>query len=120
MLSDKESNKKTNLGLIIRLFATYFLYSVIGVISKVTSKYPVSIKFFMLLGLLLALMGLYAIIYQQLIKYVPLSMAYSLKGIVIIFNLLWAMIIFKEGVTIWNFIGSIIILTGIYIVGKNE
>lgn len=114
------NESRSNAKLLVGIFLTYLLYSCISIVSKTTSYYTLSPQFFGLVALLLFLMGAYAIVYQQLIKRAPLSKIYSLRGIIVIYNLLWAAIVFKESITIFNILGSILILCGIYIVGKND
>lgn len=106
---------------VLWIFGTYLVYSFVAVISKVAAtKNFLSLYFIITVSAIFICMAVYAIIYQQLIKKVDLSIVYSMKGIVIIYNLIWAAVIFKEEITFFNVIGSLLILTGIYLVGKNE
>ncbi len=108
-------------GILIWIFGTYLIYSCIGVISKTAASSEwLSIQFVGWTGAIFVCMAVYAIIYQQLIKRVDLSIVYSLKGIVVIYNLLWAALLFKEQITFFNAVGALLILAGIYLVGKND
>ena len=61
----------------------------------------------------IGVMGLYAILWQQILKRIELSLAYMFKGISIVFVMLLAHIIFGEQITWNNIIGAIIIILGI-------
>ena len=56
---------------------------------------------------------------QQVLKHFTLVKAYSNKGVVVIWNLLWAVIFFQEVITIENLIGSAIIVIGIVVVSSD-
>ena len=61
----------------------------------------------------IGLMGLYAVLWQQILKRVELSLAYMFKGTSIVFVMLLAHMIFGEQITWNNIIGAIIIILGI-------
>ena len=75
---------------------------------------------FVFVGVQILLLGIYAIIWQQVLKRVSLVTAISFRGIVVILSLVWAVIIFRETVTLPNIIGSAVIVAGIYIVALDE
>lgn len=64
-------------------------------------------------------MGVYALLWQQVIKRMPLSKAYMFKGTSLIFILLISAILFGESITINNLIGSVIIIFGIVLYAKS-
>ena len=61
----------------------------------------------------IGVMGLYAVLWQQVLKRIELSMAYMFKGTSLIFVMLLAYILFGEQITWNNFVGAIIIICGI-------
>ena len=61
----------------------------------------------------MVLLGVYAVLWQQIIKRLPIGDAYMFKGLSIIFVLLLAYIFFGESITIFNIIGAIVIISGI-------
>ena len=63
-------------------------------------------------------MGVYAILWQQVLKRVELSTAYMFKGTGMIFGLLIAWLILGEQITINNMIGAAVIITGIVLFAK--
>jgi drug/metabolite transporter (DMT)-like permease len=58
-------------------------------------------------------MGLYAILWQQVLKRIDLSLAYMFKGTSIVFIMLLAYILFDEQIAWNNILGAIIIISGI-------
>lgn len=63
-------------------------------------------------------LGLYAILWQQVITRMPLSTAYMFKGTSLIFVLLISALLFGEAITTANIIGSVIIISGIVLFAK--
>ncbi|MGM9809357.1 MAG: EamA family transporter [Paludibacteraceae bacterium] len=64
-------------------------------------------------GLAIVLMGIYAVLWQQVLKYIDLSVAYMFKGTSLIFTMLLAYWLFGEPITLHNIIGAAIIILGI-------
>lgn len=112
--------KIDNIRMLLCVFGVYFLYSFSSVMVKLASQYSLSAKFLLFLFGVIGIMGIYALIYQQLVKKMNLSDIYSAKGIVVIYNLVWAAGIFEEKISIGNLVGAIVILIGIYLVSRND
>jgi multidrug transporter EmrE-like cation transporter len=64
------------------------------------------------------IIGVYALLWQQVLKRIELSTAYMFKGTTLIFTMLIAALLFGEAITIPNIIGSIIIVTGITLLAR--
>lgn len=64
-------------------------------------------------------MGIYAVLWQQVLARVPLSTAYMFKGTSLIFVLLLSAMLFQEGITWQNVVGSLIIVSGIILYAKS-
>ena len=77
-------------------------------------------KFILFYSLVLLDLAIYAIVWQQILKKLPLVSAYANKAVTVIWGLIWGMVIFKESLTIWNVIGAIVIIIGIYIVVRAD
>ena len=67
----------------------------------------------------IGVMGVYAVLWQQLIARMPLATAYMFKGTSLIFVLLISALLFGEAITINNVIGSAIIIGGIVLFAKS-
>lgn len=74
-----------------------------------------------MLGLIgaIGVMGVYAILWQQVLKRIELSMAYMFKGTSIVFVMLLAYVLFGEQITWNNIVGAIIIIVGIVLFAYN-
>ena len=75
-----------------------------------------STEFIFWFGLVFVIMFGYAIIWQQILKRMPLTVAYANRPVTLIWGIIWGALIFGEKVT-WNMIaGAAIIFAGIYLV----
>jgi len=99
----------------------FILYTFVGITAKMASSYTfLSNKYITFYVVEIFLLGIYAVFWQQIIKRFSLSVAYSNKGLSIIWALIWSVMIFKEKITINNIIGSLVIIVGIIVVNKND
>lgn len=65
-----------------------------------------------------AVLGIYALLWQQIIKRMALSTAFMFKGTSLIFVLLISVLLFGETITLNNCIGSAVIIAGIVMFAK--
>ncbi len=63
---------------------------------------------------------IYAIGWQQVIKHLPLSVAFANKPVVIIWGMIWGKTIFGEQITIVNIVGVFLIIVGIEVYSSRE
>lgn len=85
------------------------------------SQYPVmSVPFILFYGGVLIILFGYAILWQQIIKKMPLVTAYANKAVTVVWGLLWGLIVFKERISFFNIVGVIIIVVGIVLVVKSD
>lgn len=112
-----KDKKKFNVKAFVLLHVILLMYSFCSVFSKLASEQEFLSFFFILYyGIVLLLLGLYAILWQQVLKKMPLTTAFSNKAIVIVWGMMWGMFFFAEKIT-WNMIlGSIIIFAGVILV----
>lgn len=98
------------------LMVAFFIYSTTGVFSKLTSKQDfLSIGYLSLFSLVILTMGIYAILWQIILKRVPLAQAFLFKSTTVIFSLLFAGIFFSEQISYQNMIGAGFIVAGIIV-----
>ena len=113
--------KKTSWKVILCLHALLFIYSLESVCSKMAAKQEMfSFQFFLFYGLVLFFLFFYALAWQRILKYMPLTVAYANKGITIIWGMIWGALLFQEAITLKTVIGGVIILIGIYLVVTNN
>lgn len=104
---------------IILTIFTYLIYSSVSLFTKKAALYGFcSLGYILFFILSVFVLGIYAILWQQIIKKMPISDAYMFKGTTIIFTMLIAALIFGEAITVTNIIGSIIIIGGIALFAK--
>ncbi len=98
------------------LHLSLVLYSLGSVAAKLASAQPIySIRFVGLYSLVLVILFIFALIWQQLLKTVRLNIAVANKSVVIVWGAIWGNLIFGEPIS-WLFIlGSGFILDGIYL-----
>lgn len=72
-----------------------------------------------LLGAVVVL-GVYAVAWQAILGKIELSQAYLNKGTVVFWGLLWSAIIFREQITAFNVVGSLVIFMGLLMVNYHE
>jgi uncharacterized membrane protein len=63
--------------------------------------------------------GIYAILWQQIIKKFERSVAYANKGSLIIWTFIWAVLFFQETITVNNILGAVLVIVGIVLVFKD-
>lgn len=101
----------------LQLYGVLIIYSLVTVCSKKAAGYPLfSTGFLLFLGLEVLVLGVYAILWQQVLKKFSLIYAISSKGCTIILGLLWSVIFFQEQITWNNLAGAGIIMLGIWVV----
>ena len=112
---------KEKIKSLIYLHILLFVYSFGSICSKMAGKETtVSFSFVLFYTLVLLDLFVYAIVWQQILKKLPLVTAYANKAVTVIWGLLWGMLIFKEKLTIWNIVGAIVIIIGIYLVVRAD
>ena len=112
---------KKNIKPLILLHILLFIYSMCGIASKTAAQYPMlSIKFLFYYGIVLLGLLVYALFWQQILKMLPVTLAYVNKAITIIWGMLWGTLFFNEVIT-WNkILGAVIIICGVYLVITSE
>ena len=86
-------------GTFLLLHISLLFSSLSGVCSKMASRYTdhiLSISFLFWFGLVFVIMFGYAIIWQQILKRMPLTVAYANKPVTLIWGIIWGSLIFGE------------------------
>lgn len=107
---------------IILLQAAFLIYSIGSLFSKMSLSEPISAtRVLVFYGLSLFFVMLFALIWQQLIKDIPLTIAYANKGITVLWGMLFGSIFFQEAITFGMVVGLAFVVTGItFMVKENE
>lgn len=97
------------------------IYTLSGIMAKMAATHDfLSFGFLKWYFLEFLILGVYAILWQQILKKFDLSEAYTNKATAVIWSSIWAVLIFKENITINNIIGCAIIILGIVLVNYYE
>ena len=92
--------RKENIKWFIILHIIIVIISASSIIAKAAGNYPfLSFKWIMLYGCVVAILGFYAIAWQQVIKHLPLIVAYANKAVTTIWGLVWGLLITHEQIT---------------------
>ena len=113
--------KKIDLKTILILQMAVLFYTLSSAAGKFASAYDfLSFPFIALYGVEIAILGIYAIIWQQIIKRVDLSIAYTNRSMSLMWSMIWSFFLFHEAITIQNVVGSMIIIVGVMIVNSEK
>lgn len=117
----KDVKRKVKVKDILFLQSAVIIYTLSGVAAKNASGYAfLSIGFIFFYGVEILILGIYALIWQQIIKRIDLSVAYANRAMSLLWSMVWAVVFFKESMTIKNIIGVLIVLAGTMIVNNDE
>ena len=118
---DNEKKKKTKLKDICILQIVIAIYTLSTVCAKFASGQEfMSFQFILYYGIEMMILGVYAIIWQQLLKKFDVSIAYANKAMGLLWSIVWAILIFNDTITIKNVIGVLIVIIGTIIVNNDD
>ena len=111
----------TKIKYFIALHIELFVLSLSGICSKMAAQNQfLSLWWIFWYALVILNLGVYAIVWQQIIKHLPLTTAYANKAIGLVRGILWGIIIFGEQIK-WNMIvGAVIVIAGVILVVKSD
>lgn len=123
-LKDKSTTKKDKKSFIKNIIILQVII-LIYTLSTVTAKFAsneefLSLKFILFYGLEIFILGVYAILWQQIIKKFEISVAYANRAMSLLWSIVWAIVFFGEQITLKNVIGVIIVIIGTIIVNSDE
>lgn len=99
---------------------SFFIYSLVSLFTKSASTHLfLSWPYLLFVAAAVLVLGVFAILWQQIIKRIPISDAYMFKGTSLIFVLLLSHLFFGETITLTNCIGAVIIIAGIALYAKS-
>ena len=119
--AEDSSKNKSLIRNIVILQAIIAVYSLTTVVSKFASEQKFfSWQFIVFYGIEIFILGIYAILWQQIIKKFEISVAYANKAMALLWSIVWALLFFHEQITIKNVIGVIIVIIGTIIVNRDD
>lgn len=104
----------TRIKTLVLLHLLLMIYSTSGIFSKLASHQQfLSLPFCFYYGCIICLLGIYAIGWQQIIKRLPLTVAFANKAITVVWGIVWGAVFFHESVTVGKVIGALIVVAGV-------
>lgn len=111
-------------GKLKQYFALHLLlmvYSLSGLVSKTAAGVPfLSWHFCLLYAALIALLGVYAIGWQQILKRMDLTTAFSNKAVTVVWGIIWGALFFLEPVTVPKIVGAAMIVVGVVLFSQAD
>ena len=115
------SKKRITWKAFLFLQGAVILYTLAGVAGKLASGQGfLSWDFILLYGAEIMILGVYALIWQQIIKRYDLSVAYANRSMALLWSMLWAYLLFHENITWKNALGAVIVMAGTMIVNGEK
>ncbi len=107
---------KEKLKTIFLLHVLLMIYSLNSICSKKAAGVEfLSFKFCLYYGVVIALLGVYAIGWQQIIKRLPLTTAFANKAVTVVWGIIWGAVFFGETITIGKIVGAIFVILGVVV-----
>lgn len=111
--------KRLSLKAVLAIQGAVIVYTMGGVCSKMAGGQEfLSPGFIMFYGGQILVLAVYALLWQQIIKRVDLSVAYVNRAMAICWSMVWAILFFGERITLQNIIGVVLVLSGTIIVNS--
>lgn len=102
------------------LIGINLLYACVGICTKMAAlQTPMSWVYMLWFLGAVAIIAIYALLWQQVLRRIELSTAYLFKGTTLIFTMLFAVLLFGEAITLPNILGSVLIIIGITLLAKS-
>lgn len=106
---------------IIMLQGAVVIYTFSGIMAKNASANKGNIaKFLLFFGLEFAILAIYAILWQQLLKRFELSVAYANRSAALLWSMLWAAVFFHEPISLKNIAGVLLVLLGTAVINTDN
>lgn len=113
----KASSKKV----LLLLHLLLMVYSTSGILSKLAAGVPfLSVRFCLYYGGIIALLGIYAIGWQQIIKRMDLTAAFANKAVTVVWGIVWGTLFFGETVTAGKLMGAALVIAGVVLFVRSD
>lgn len=114
---------KGKIKILILLHVLLAGYSLSSVFIKLSGKYDfLSVGFILCYGVALFCLFIYAILWQQIIKKLPLTLAFANKAITLVWGIVYGTLFFKEKINAGKLVGAAIVMAGVimYVIADAE
>ena len=112
---------KTTIKTLIGLHGMLMVYSMSGICSKLAAGESfLSARFCIYYAVIIVLLGVYAIGWQQVIKRIPLTTAFANKAVTVVWGIVWGWFFFGETITPGKLIGAGMVIAGVVLFAKSD
>jgi len=116
-MGNNGSNRKTSVLFFAALQAAVLFYSFSMLLTKMAGQEEgLTGRFFLLYGGALVIMGVYAVCWQQFLKKLPLTTAYSSRTVSMIWSMILGALLLREKIRFTAVIGTVLILAGLFVI----
>ena len=106
---------------LIALHLLLLVYSLSGIFSKnAAAQEFLSVPFMLFYAGMLAVLFVYAIGWQQILKRMALSAAFANKAVTVVWGMLWGWLIFGETISLINMLGAALVILGVIIYARAD
>lgn len=113
--------RKISVGTFAFMILAFAVYALTGVFSKMASRFEsFSCSYLLFFGGAIAVLGIYAVMWQIILKRLPLSTAFLWKNVCLLFSLLYSHFLFNEQITTNNLIGMVVIITALCLISGDQ
>lgn len=113
--------EKKKIQTLILLHIMLMIYSTSGVCSKMAAQQQfLSLSFCFYYGMIIILLGFYAIGWQQIIKRLPLTTAFANKAITVVWGIIWGIALFGEEISRTKILGAGCVIAGVIIFARSD
>ena len=113
--------KWKNVRVLFFLHLLLMLYSASGIFSKLAAGQPfLSPRFCLYYAIIIALLGIYAVAWQQIIKRLPLTTAFANKAVTVVWGMVWGLVWFQEQITLGKALGGALVILGVVIFARAD
>ena len=112
---------KTTIKTLIGLHGMLMVYSMSGICSKLAAGESfLSARFCIYYAVIIVLLGVYAIGWQQVIKRIPLTTEFANKAGTVVWGIVWGWFFFGESITSGKLIGAGMVIAGVVLFAKSD
>ena len=116
-----ERDNRPGLRRLALLHGLLLVYSLSNIFSKLAAGEDfLSLRFCLLYGAMMLLLAVYALGWQQIIRGMPLTVAFAHKAVTVVWGIVWGLLFFGEKMSWGKGLGALLIIAGIVLFASEE
>ena len=106
--------EKIDKKVFLALHLLLLLFAGTTVLSKLAAGEEfLSLRFCLFFGGEFVLLGIYALGWQQILKRLPLTVAYTNKAVTLVWSMVFGVLLFRETVSLRQILGCVLVVLGV-------